>query len=162
MLSDSLGRRSDRGLTPSALGRNNIENFLNRLAYVESVGEISRYRRYGICQDVREVLAGIRALGTHQDECGRRRVWPGDFAIERGDIPAEPERGEPGRDLPPEIMAILCAKLGHPRTRRGAGCHPELWASTPDGGQRTFSSWSELPAPQQRRIRGARLRQRQG
>ncbi len=31
--------------------------------------------------------------------------------IGRGDIPAAPERGEPGRDLPPEIMAALCASL---------------------------------------------------
>ena len=31
--------------------------------------------------------------------------------IGRGDIPARPERGEPGRDLPPEIMAALCASL---------------------------------------------------
>jgi Phage integrase family len=36
---------------------------------------------------------------------------PGDFGIGRADIPAEPQRGEPGRDLPPEIMAVLCANL---------------------------------------------------
>lgn len=35
----------------------------------------------------------------------------GDFAVERGDIPADAERREPGRDLPPEIMATLCANL---------------------------------------------------
>lgn len=110
LLSESLDRRPDRGLIPSALGRNDIEDFLNRLAYLESTDEISRYRRNCICRDVREVLAGIRALGL------TRRGKPaaglaGDIAIERGDIPAEPERGEPGRDLPPEIMAILCANL---------------------------------------------------
>ena len=73
-------------------------------------GEISRYRRNCICRDVREVLAGIRALGLTRP--GQTAAGlAGDFAVERGDIPAEPERGEPGRDLPPEIMAVLCANL---------------------------------------------------
>jgi integrase len=45
-------------------------------------------------------LAGLRAGGV-----------PGDFTIGAADIPAEPERGEPCRDLPPEIMAVLCASL---------------------------------------------------
>jgi hypothetical protein len=110
LLSEFLGRRPDGGLVASALGRSDIEDFLNRLAYLESVGEISRYRRNGICRDVREVLAGIRALGlTRPGQLAAGLA--GDFAVERGDIPAEPERGEPGRDLPPEIMAILCANL---------------------------------------------------
>ena len=37
---------------------------------------------------------------------------PGDFVIGAGDIPAQAGRGEPGRDLPPEIMTVLCASLG--------------------------------------------------
>jgi len=109
-LSEYLGCRPDRGLVPAALGRRDVEGFLNRLAYLESTGEISRYRRNGICRDVREVLAGIRALGLTRPG-GPAAGLPGDFAIGRGDIPAEPERGEPGRDLPPEIMATLCANL---------------------------------------------------
>lgn len=63
LLSEFLGRRPGGGLAASALGRSDIEDFLNRLAYLESIGEISRYRRNCICRDVREVLAGIRALG---------------------------------------------------------------------------------------------------
>ena len=59
---------------------------------------------------MREVLAGIRALGLTRPG-GPAAGLAGDFAIERGDIPADPERGEPGRDLPPEIMATLCANL---------------------------------------------------
>jgi hypothetical protein len=110
LLSESLDRRPDQGFTPSALGRNDIEGFLNRLAYLESTGAISRYRRNGICRDVREALAGIRALGLTR--LGQPAAGlAGDVAIERGDIPVDPERGEPGRDLPPEVMAVLCANL---------------------------------------------------
>ena len=110
LLSEFLGRRPDRGLVPSALGRSDIEDFLNRLAHLESVGDISRYRRNCICRDVREVLAGIRALGLTRPGQPAAGL-AGDFAVERRDIPAEPERGEPGRDLPPEIIAILCTNL---------------------------------------------------
>jgi integrase len=110
LLSEYLGCRPDRGLVTAVLGRADIEGFLHRLAYLESTSQISRYRRNGICRDVREVLAGIRALGLTRPG-GPAQGLPGDFAIERGDIPAGPERGEPGRDLPPEIMAILCAHL---------------------------------------------------
>jgi integrase len=110
LLSEFLGRRPDGGLVASALGRSDIEDFLNRLAHLESVGEISRYRRNCICRDVREVLAGIRALGLTRP--GQTAAGlAGDFAIERRDIPAEPERGEPGRDLPAAVLAVLCANL---------------------------------------------------
>jgi integrase len=110
LLSEYLTCRSDRGLITTALGRRDVEGFLNRLGYLESTGRISRYRRNGICRDVREVLAGIRALGLTRPG-GPAAGLAGDFAIERGDIPAGPERGEPGRDLPPEIMATLCVNL---------------------------------------------------
>jgi integrase len=109
-LSESLRSRPDHGDQPAALGRSDIENFLNRLAYLESTGKISRYHRNVICRGARAALAGIRARGltrTGQPAAG----LAGDFTIERDDIPAEPDRGEPGRDLPPEIMAVLCANL---------------------------------------------------
>lgn len=110
LLSEPLGRRPDAGLVPSALGRSDIEDFLNRLAHLESVGDISRYRRNCICRDVREVLAGVRALGLTRP--GQTAAGlAGDFALERRDIPAEPERGEPGRGLPPEVLVVLCADL---------------------------------------------------
>lgn len=63
-----------------------------------------------ICRDVRAVLAGIRALGLTRPGQPAAGL-AGDFCIERGDIPADPDRGEPGRDLPPEIMTALCANL---------------------------------------------------
>ena len=120
-LSESLRSRDDDGLFPAALGRPDIECFLNRLGYLESAGTISRYHRNVICRGARAALAGIRALGlTRPGEVAAG--LPGDFAIEISDIPAEPERGEPGRDLPPEIMTVLCASLDtlHPAEVRAA------------------------------------------
>ena len=110
LLSEHLHRRPDHGLDPTALGRTDVEAFLNRLAHLEFAGQISRYRRNMLCRDVRQVLAGIRSLGLTRT--GRPAAGlPGDFAVERADIPADPECGEPGRDLPPEIMAVVCANL---------------------------------------------------
>jgi len=109
-LSESLRSRDDDGLIPAALGRPDIECFLNRLGYLESAGTISRYHRNVICRGARAALAGIRALGLTRPGQAAAGL-PGDFMIGRGDIPADPERGEPGRDLPPEIMAALCASL---------------------------------------------------
>ena len=63
LLSQHLNSRPDHGSDPAALGRGDVETFLNRVAYLEATGEISRYRRNMICRDVRAVLAGIRALG---------------------------------------------------------------------------------------------------
>ena len=110
LLSEHLHRRPDHGLEPAALGRTDLEGFLNRLAHLEFTEQIGRYRRNMICRDVRQVLAGIRSLGLTRP--GHRAAGlPGDFTIESADIPADPERGEPGRCLPPEIMAVLCANL---------------------------------------------------
>jgi integrase len=109
-LSESLRARGDHGMAPGSLGRPDIEAFLARLAYLESAGTISRYHRTVICRDVRAALAGIRAIGLTRPGQTAGGL-PGDFMIGRGDIPADPERGEPGRGLPPEIMAVLCASL---------------------------------------------------
>ena len=87
---------------------------------------------------------------------------PGDFALGRGDIPAEPARGEPGRDLPPEIMAVLCANLDslHPVEVRTAtqigidtGRRPEDILNLPvdclhrdnDGSPRSWSTTTPRP-----------------
>jgi hypothetical protein len=87
-----------------------VEAFLNRIAYLEADGQISRYRRNMICRDVRAVLAGIRGLGLAR--AGQVAAGlAGLVAVERADIPADPQRGKPGRDLPPEIMTVLCAGL---------------------------------------------------
>ena len=109
-LSEHLARRPDCGLEPADLGRPDLEGFLNRLGHLEATGRIGRYQRNMICRDVRQVLAGIRSLGLTRP-CQHAAGLPGDFAVEHVDIPADPERGEPGRCLPPEIMTVLCAHL---------------------------------------------------
>ena len=109
-LSESLRARPDHGELPAALGRADIEAFLNRLGYLESAGTISRYHRNVLCRGARTVLAGIRAMGLTRPGQAAAGL-PGDFVIGAADIPAEPVRGEPGRDLPPEIMTVLCASL---------------------------------------------------
>ena len=109
-LSESLRSRPDHGDRPAALGRADIENFLARLGYLESAGTISRYHRNVICRGARAVLAGIRAPGPTRPGQAAAGL-PGDVIIGAADIPAEAERGEPGRDLPPEIMTALCASL---------------------------------------------------
>src|SRR6266702_6982788 len=96
---------------PGALGRADIEIFLARLGYLESAGTISRYHRNVICRGTRVILAGIRAMGLTRPGQAAAAL-PGDVVIGAGDIPAGPARGEPGRDLPPEIMTVLCASLG--------------------------------------------------
>jgi integrase len=108
--SEGLRSRPDHGELPAALGRPDIENFLNRLAYLESAGTISRYHRNVICRGVRAALTGIRALGLTRGGQPAAGL-PDVVALGLGDIPADPVRGEPGRDLPPAVMAVLCANL---------------------------------------------------
>jgi integrase len=109
-LPESLRARPDHGELPAALGRADIEAFLNRLGYLESAGTISRYHRNVICRGARTVLAGIRGTGLTRPGQAAAGL-PGDFVIGAAGIPAEPVRGEPGRDLPPEIMTVPCASL---------------------------------------------------
>jgi integrase len=109
-LSESLRCRDDCGEEPRALGRPDIDAFLNRLGYLESAGTVSRYQRNVICRGARLVLTGIRSLGLTRPGQAAAGL-PGDFAVGLRDVPADPVRGEPGRDLPAEIMNQLCAGL---------------------------------------------------
>ena len=98
-LSESLSLRPDRGDVPAALSRRDIENFLNRLGYLESAGTISRYQRAAACRSVRIVLDGTRLLGL--DGPGQPAAGlPGGVAVTVADIPERADPGEPGRDLP--------------------------------------------------------------
>jgi hypothetical protein len=109
-LSESLRARPDGGQIPEALGRADIENFLNRLAFQQTAGQISLRLRERICRDLRQVFEYVRALGLTR---------PGqpvgglsdDFALLAGDVPYPPQPGEPSRDLPAEIIARLCEHL---------------------------------------------------
>jgi integrase len=109
-LSESLRARPDRGEHPSALGRVDVEAFLHRLAYLESVGQISGDARIRACREVRAVLTRIRSMGLTRPG-GIAAALGDDFVIGLGDIPLEPEPAEPHRDLPPEIMRQLCGRL---------------------------------------------------
>ena len=110
-LSQSLrGSRPDHGDHPALLGRRDIESFLHRMSYLVSTGECSPELRAKTCRDVKRILARIRALGLTRPR-GPAAGLGCDFTLACGDIPAEPERGEPGRDLPAAIMAQLCEQL---------------------------------------------------
>jgi integrase len=109
-LSESLRMRPDRGDQPAALGRTDMEAFLHRLAYLESRGKISGDARIRACREVRHVLTRARAMGLTRPGAVAGRLGE-DFAIHLADVPAKPEPGESGRDLPPEIMRQICARL---------------------------------------------------
>ncbi|MFN2496519.1 MAG: tyrosine-type recombinase/integrase, partial [Pseudonocardiaceae bacterium] len=116
-LSQSLrANRADHGDHPAVLGRGDIESFLHRLAYLASIGECSPEVRVRICRDVKRILGRIRALGLTRPG-GPAAGLGDDLILASGDIPAEPERGEPGRDLPVAIMRQLCEQL--PLLERG-------------------------------------------
>lgn len=107
--SQSLSLRADGGRVPSVLGRADVENFLARLAFQVGQGQISADVRRRTCLAVRAVLGWVRAMGLTR--VGQVAAGLGeDFVLTFADVPRRPER-EPGRDLPPEIMAVLCANL---------------------------------------------------
>jgi integrase len=109
-LSESLRMRPDRGEVPAALGRPDMEFFLNRLAYQQADGQISGDARIRACREVRKVLTTARAMGLTRPG-GPAAGLGEDFTIGVADVPDKPEPAEPNRDLPPEIMRQLCAHL---------------------------------------------------
>ena len=137
-LSESLRARDDHGLAPDRLGRKDIEAFLNRLAYLESTGTISRYHRNVICRDTRAALSGIRALGLTRPGQVAAGL-PGDFALgprrhprrtSTGRTGPGPAAGDHGRAVRPPRRACTRSRSG-PRPRS---------ASTPGGDPRTSST----------------------
>jgi len=111
LLSDSLRQRPDHGDGPAVLGRQDIEMFLGRLGYLHSAEKISTLTRVLACREVRKLLVTARQLGATRPG-GPAAGLSDQFALHRDDVPEEPEHGEPGRDLPPEIMRQICGQLG--------------------------------------------------
>ena len=71
---------------------------------------MSAYCRTKTCQDAGRVLAGIRSLGLARPGGPAAGLADG-FTLIAGDVPAKAGPGEPGRDVPAEIMRQLCANL---------------------------------------------------
>ena len=121
LLSESIRLRTDHGMGPAALGRSDVEAFLNRLAYLTSTGRMSTDARIRAVREVRGVLSRIRAMGLTRPGSVAGGLGD-DFVIGRSDVPTEPEPSSTDRDLPPEVMSQLCAHLddvSSPATRCG-------------------------------------------
>jgi len=124
--------RADHGEDPAALGRADIETFLHRLAFLAADGQLSAYCRTKTCQDTGRVLAEIRALGLTRPG-GPASGLAQDFTLTAGDVPAKPDPGEPGRDVPAEIMRQICGhlpELEHPVSSRETRIAVELLMDT--------------------------------
>jgi len=61
-------------------------------------------------RDAGRVLAEIRSLGLTR-RGGPAAGLPDDFTLTAGDVPARADPGEPGRDVPAEIMRQICGHL---------------------------------------------------
>jgi len=102
--------RHDQGENPAELGRADIEAFLHRLAFLAADGQLSAYCRTKTCQDAGRVLAELRSLGLTRPG-GPAAGLADDFTLTAGDVPARADPGEPGRDVPAEIMRQICDHL---------------------------------------------------
>src|SRR5664279_1668785 len=110
-LSEGLrAARPDRGDAPNALGRDDIEAFLHRLAFLVADDRVSTDARTRICREVKHLLGRIRSLGLTRPG-GPAAGLGEDFTLSTGDIPVKPEDPEANRDLPAEIMQTLCGQL---------------------------------------------------
>lgn len=110
LLSDSLRQRPDHGQDPTTLGRADIHAFLARLGWLHSTGRTSRLTRVLACREVRRLLTVARQLGATLPD-GPAAGLSDQFAVHRDDIPDEPRHGEPGRDLPAEVIQQICEYL---------------------------------------------------
>lgn len=112
--------REDHGEVPSALGRKDIVNVLNRLAYQEHTGKISNGTRINTVRHVRKFLEDVRPLGLTLP--GREMEGlPLDFSLKYTDIPRKPQVEKQGKDLPVPVMQCLSANLHLLEERSGIG-----------------------------------------
>ena len=108
-------RRPDHGRAPRGAGPRRHRG-VPQPAGLPGVDRADQPRppRSGSAATSAQVLARIRALGLTRP--GRPAAGlAGDFTLGRGDIPAEPERGEPGRDLPAGDHGAALRAPGRPR-----------------------------------------------
>ena len=110
LLSETLRMRPDRGQVPAALGRPDMEAFLHRLAFLESTSQLSTDARIRTVREVRAVLTRVRAAGLTRPG-GVAGGLGDDFTLSVADVPDEPEPAATGRDLPAEIMRLICGQL---------------------------------------------------
>ncbi|MBV9652321.1 MAG: site-specific integrase [Pseudonocardiales bacterium] len=117
-LSESLETRPDRGLVPSALGRRDALAFLNRLGHLERTNQISTMMRIDWVRGVRRLLADCRDFGLTRAGLPFHGL-AADFAIQRDDVPQEPDTREVPRDLPLAVMRTLTENLDLLAARSG-------------------------------------------
>ncbi|MEV7856438.1 site-specific integrase [Streptomyces sp. NPDC088183] len=109
-LSRSLRARPDQGMDTTVLARADVENYLNRMTFLEANGRIAAGTRTSYVRAARNVLRQGRVMGLTRSD-GPMAGLPDDFVITRHDVPKPPEPSEEGQDLPPEVMRQLCAHL---------------------------------------------------
>ena len=118
-LSESLRlQRADHGDVISALGREDITAFCNRMAFLADQGQISGYARVHICRAARLVLGRCRSISLTRPGQPLHGL-PDDFALRPEDIPDEPEEDGAGKDLPAEVMRTLTSHLDQLEARNG-------------------------------------------
>jgi integrase len=119
-LSEVLRLREDGGQVPAALGRADIEALLSRLAFQQNAGTLTHPSRVMTCRHLKLILSRIRAMGLTRPG-GPAAGLPDDLAVSTSDIPYLPDRAEPSRDLPPEVMRQLCDQLPALERQHGVG-----------------------------------------
>jgi integrase len=107
-LSRALARREDGGADPTALGRKDISALLSRLGRLQSSGRLTAYQRLATVSRIAQFLREARDYGL--GPAGQQLFGlPGDFVPSRQDVRAlrRYARPEPGRELPPVVLAQL-------------------------------------------------------
>jgi hypothetical protein len=120
-LSESLRlQRDDGGVDFTRLGATDITAFCNRMAFLHGNGEITARLRLSTCRMVMAVLDGCRVLGLTR--AGQNLAGlPEDFVLRRGQIPDELDDDGVGKDLPAEVMRVICDGLPLLEQQRGKG-----------------------------------------
>jgi integrase len=107
LFSESLARRPDGGIDPSALSHRDVEAFLARLTRLERAGTISGEHRDRSINLVAKVLRDCREMGLGERGAVLGAL-PDDVVVRRSERPRTKRRDdEVGRALPTIVMAQL-------------------------------------------------------